>query len=319
MAWLYPSVMANPPSIHRLTPIFIGGTGRSGTTVLGDLLNEHSQIRTSNPTEIKFLANRGGFLDVVFGSMTSNVENREKVSLIHWRTYRERKARDKAAREKRYLEFTSKLWAKWWQIDAPPPHGPGLQAGISREVFEALLNNFYKRMNGNTAKAARKFLDSFIASQSGRKGERYWAETTPMNISYARRLLQIYPEAKFIVMRRDPRDVIASLLKKDWGPKTPLEGVEWIEARLRADQEALAFIPSNQVLTLHLEDLVSENFEVSYAKLLAFLEIADEPGLREFHRSKMTAENASSGRWKSEIDTPEFILAIEAMNLRLSR
>jgi hypothetical protein len=309
--------MANPPSFHRLTPIFIGGTGRSGTTVLGDLLNEHSQIRTSNPTEIKFLANRGGFLDVVFGSMSSNVENREKVSLIHWRTYRERKARDKAARERRYQEFTSKLWAKWWQIDAPPPHGPGLQAGISREVFEGLLNNFYKRMNGNTEKVARKFLDSFIASQSGRKDERYWAETTPMNISYSRRLLQIYPEAKFIVMKRDSRDVIASLLKKDWGPKTPLEGVEWIEARLRADQEALAFIPSSQVLTLHLEELVSENFEASYAKLLGFLEIADEPRMREFHRSKMTAENASSGRWKSEIDTPEFISAIEAMNLRL--
>jgi hypothetical protein len=309
--------MANPPGIHRVTPIFIGGTGRSGTTVLGDLLNEHSQVRTSNPTEIKFLANRGGFLDVVFGSMSSNAENREKVSPLHWRTYRERKARDRAARERRFQEFSSKLWEKWWQIDAPPPHGPGLQAGISRDAFNSLLATFYQRMHRNTGKAARKFLDSFISSQSGHKGERYWAETTPMNISYARRLVQIYPEAKFIVMKRDPRDVIASLLKKDWGPNTPLEGVEWIEARLRADQEALASIPSNQVLTLHLEDLVSENFEVSYAKLLAFLEIEDEAGMREFHRSKMTAENASSGRWKSEIDTPEFIEAIEAMNLRL--
>ena len=46
-----------------VVPVFIGGTGRSGTTILGDLLNEHSRVRTSNPTEIKFLANRGGFLD----------------------------------------------------------------------------------------------------------------------------------------------------------------------------------------------------------------------------------------------------------------
>ncbi len=28
-------------------PIFIGGTGRSGTTIVGDLLNEHPEIRTS--------------------------------------------------------------------------------------------------------------------------------------------------------------------------------------------------------------------------------------------------------------------------------
>ena len=40
-------------------PIFIGGTGRSGTTIVGDLLNEHPEVRTSLPTEIKFLSNPG--------------------------------------------------------------------------------------------------------------------------------------------------------------------------------------------------------------------------------------------------------------------
>ena len=36
-------------------PIFIGGTGRSGTTIVGDLLNEHPEVRTSLPTEIRFI------------------------------------------------------------------------------------------------------------------------------------------------------------------------------------------------------------------------------------------------------------------------
>ena len=31
-------------------PILIGGTGRSGTTIVGDLLNEHPEVRTSLPT-----------------------------------------------------------------------------------------------------------------------------------------------------------------------------------------------------------------------------------------------------------------------------
>ena len=70
--------------IHSIVPIFIGGTGRSGTTVLGDLLNEHSLVRTSNPTEIKFLANRGGFLDVVFGSLNSQIEKREESGTIFY-------------------------------------------------------------------------------------------------------------------------------------------------------------------------------------------------------------------------------------------
>jgi hypothetical protein len=39
--------------------------------------------------------------------------------------------------------------------------------------------------------------------------------------------------------------------------------------------------------------------------------------MRAFHTNKMTAENASSGRWKNEINDPEFEAAIEEMNTRL--
>jgi hypothetical protein len=134
--------MGNSKRIHSVVPVFIGGTGRSGTTVLGDLLNEHSQVRTSNPTEIKFLANRGGFLDVVFGSMNSQLENREKISIFHYRTYLQRAQKDLLQRRERFEEFSEKLWQKWWQIDAPAPHGPGLHAGIEKQDLQEILSNY---------------------------------------------------------------------------------------------------------------------------------------------------------------------------------
>ena len=302
---------------HAPTPVFIGGTGRSGTTVLGDLLNAHSQIRTSVPTEIKFFANRGGFLDLVFGSMESNQEDREPVSILHYRTYRQRKLTAQAQREKRFTELEAKIWDKWWKIDAVAPHGPGLHAGIDREVFANLLGKHKKKLIKNPVPAAQSFLDDFIASQSDHKGEKFWAETTPMNISYAHRLIKVKPTALFIVMKRDPRDVIASLLKKDWGPTTALEGVEWIENRLKADHAALQSVPKDQQLTIHLEDLVTNKPQESYGKILDFLGIKDEPAMREFHQSNMTADNASTGRWKSEIASPEFEAAIAAMEVRL--
>jgi hypothetical protein len=160
-------------------------------------------------------------------------------------------------------------------------------------------------------------MDSFISLQKNHKGEKYWAETTPMNISYSHRLTKLFPEAKFIVIRRDPRDVIASLLTKDWGPNTPLEGIEWIEARLRADNDALRSVDPDQVLVIHLEDLVTNSPEQTYSKLLDFLGLQDELAMQTFRTTKMTAENASLGRWKKEIDTPEFRGAIESMNARL--
>jgi hypothetical protein len=162
-------------------------------------------------------------------------------------------------------------------------------------------------------------MKSFIKLQKGRKREKFWAETTPMNISYSHRLVKLFPEAKFIVIRRDPRDVIASLLTKDWGPNSPLEGVEWIESRLRADHDALKSVPRNQILFINLEDLVTNSPQESYNKILNFLQLQDEPAMRTFHTVNMTAKNASSGRWRKEIDTPEFGVAINAMNLRLQK
>lgn len=309
--------MGSSGKTHSVTPVFIGGTGRSGTTVLGDLLNEHSLVRTSNPTEIKFLANRGGFLDVVFGSMNSQLENREKISIFHYRTYRQRAQKDLMQRRERFEEFSEKLWQKWWEIDAPAPHGPGLHVGIEKDDLQSLLDEYSRSIKKNPVKQAKKLMQSFIALQKEGKGEKFWAETTPMNISYSQRLIKLFPEAKFIVIRRDPRDVIASLLTKNWGPNTPLEGVEWIEARLKAELEALKFVPASQVLFINLEDLVTNSPQESYNKLLEFLQLEDEPAMREFHEKKMTAENASSGRWKKEINTPEFVEAIDAMNLRL--
>jgi hypothetical protein len=138
-----------------------------------------------------------------------------------------------------------------------------------------------------------------------------------MNITYSHRLIKLFPEAKFIVIRRDPRDVIASLLTKNWGPNTPAEGVEWIEARIRADHEALKSVPKNQVMFINLEDLVTNSPHKSYNKLLNFLQLQDEAAMRAFHTNKMTAENASSGRWKKEISDPDFEAAIDAMNSRL--
>lgn len=310
--------MRSSGKTHSVTPLFIGGTGRSGTTVLGDLLNEHSLVRTSNPTEIKFLANRGGFLDVVFGSMNSQLENREKISIFHYRTYRQRAQKDLLQRRERFEEFSEKLWQKWWEIDAPAPHGPGLRAGIAKKDLESLLQAYKGSIQKNPIKQARKLMQRFIALQIGGKGEKFWAETTPMNISYSQRLIKLFPDAKFIVIRRDPKDVIASLLTKNWGPNTPLEGVEWIEARIRADHEALKSVPENQVMFINLEDLVTNSPKESYNRLLSFLQLQDEAAMRAFHSDKMTAENASSGRWKKEINDPQFEAAVDAMNQRLN-
>jgi hypothetical protein len=157
----------------------------------------------------------------------------------------------------------------------------------------------------------------FIARQDDAGAERYWVETTPMNIPTADKLLKLFPNALFISMVRDPRDVIASLLTKNWGPTTPMDGLTWIEKRLTDGHNALKSIPDKQKLTIALEDLAINTREVSYKKLLDFLDLSDSPAMRKFFEEELTPQNATSGRWKNEISSPEFDAAYKELELRL--
>jgi hypothetical protein len=311
--------MRNSLRSHRVVPVFVGGTGRSGTTVIGDLLGNHSKIRTSTPIEIKFLTNRSGLVDVVFGYNQEIEKKSGKVSILNFRTYRKRKRKEKERFAKILVEFNKFIWEKWWDIDAPPPHGRGLVSGISKLDLQELLARLERELKVNRKWAARRFMGSFINKQFDAGDEIYWVETTPMNIPEANKLQELFPNALFINMVRDPRDVIASLLTKNWGPTTPLEGLDWIEKRLIAGHEALSIVKESKKLTIALEDLAIISREQTYRKLLAFLKISDEPAMQKFFVESMTPDAATSGRWKAEIDSPEFSAGYEEMRSRLSK
>jgi len=311
--------MRNSLRSHRVVPVFVGGTGRSGTTVIGDLLANHSRIRTSTPIEIKFLTNRSGLVDVVFGYNQEIEKKSGKVSILNFRTYRKRKRKEKERFARILAEFNKFIWEKWWDIDAPPPHGRGLISGISKSDLEDLLARLERELKLNRKWAARRFMGAFMSKQFDAGDETYWVETTPMNIPEANKLQELFPNALFINMVRDPRDVIASLLTKKWGPTTPLEGLDWIEKRLLAGHEALSVINPAKKITIALEDLAINSREQTYKKLLAFLKISDEPAMQKFFVESMTPDAATSGRWKAEIDSPEFSAGYEEMRSRLSK
>ena len=304
---------------QRVIPIFVGGTGRSGTTVLGELLGTHPHIYTSNPIEIKFLANRGGLLDVVFGHLNEEVKELPLISFFNYRTRKKRQDREYRFHSKILDEMVENIWAKWWRIDAPPPHGPGLIAGITEKQLQLLLHRYRNGFKADRVKRARKFMRRFLQYQHRYQRELYWVETTPMNISNAERLYKLFPQALFINMVREPKDVISSLLTKNWGPETPMEGLDWIERRLINDQAALACVPKSQQLTISLEDLVIDARESTYKSLLDFLSLEDSPQMKNFFEEKMKAEAASSGRWRSESFDQAFENEYQLMMDRLKK
>lgn len=298
--------------------IFSGGTGRSGTTIIADLLNQHPEVRSSLPIELKFVTNPGGLLDITLGSQFAPQKVQAPIPFYSLRTRRKRRLLEIEKNAKNLLLFTEKINNLWWDIDSPPPHGRGLVSGITSGVFNEIFDEFKRNFDRDKKLAASKFLAGVIENQFNNKGEKFWIETTPMNIANADRLIELNSNARFINMIRDPRDVIASLLTKDWGPNTPLEGIEWYEKRITAGHLSLSKIAPHRQITIALEELAIYDRDATYARLLSFLSLDDSPEMAAFFAQNMRPESASSRRWKEEIRDPAFNPAFEAMIERLN-
>ena len=56
--------------LKEFTPVFSGGVGRSGTTIVGRILKNHTEVFAGSPFEIKFITEAHGLIDLVFGQRT---------------------------------------------------------------------------------------------------------------------------------------------------------------------------------------------------------------------------------------------------------
>ncbi|PAV24480.1 hypothetical protein CF392_16045 [Tamilnaduibacter salinus] len=65
-----------------------------------------------------------------------------------------------------------------------------------------------------------------VYRQGGRDGVS-WGDKTPHYIGDAERLFELFPEARYIYIVRDGRDVALSLLKKEWGPSNTVSCAEY--------------------------------------------------------------------------------------------
>jgi hypothetical protein len=96
-----------------------------------------------------------------------------------------------------------------------------------------------------------------------------------------------------------------------------MEGLTWIEKRLTDGHKALKAVPAKQKITIALEELAINKREDTYQKVMSFLKISDSPAMRKFFDEELTPANATSGRWKQEISSPEFDAAYALLENRL--
>lgn len=160
-------------------------------------------------------------------------------------------------------------------------------------------------------------------------GKVRWGEKTPGNLFYVDVLLEMFPDAKFIHMVRDPRAGVSSMMGTTFFPKDIVFNA-MSRHKFMTEGKALLeqSIPLDQRMTLRYEDLVTEP-ESTVQSLCDFLEEDFVPEMMAFYKDSsryMKAEASSSfnkaatkpisadmlDKWKQRL-SPDAVAKIEAI------
>lgn len=260
--------------------VFVGGTGRSGTHILGRLIGHHSAY-ADVPIEARFHCHKLGFADLLEGRVT-------------------------------LATFMAKLRGFWWhrvRIDHQPR---GLYNLMRHEQFDRAAERFEGAFHDDPVGACRElFLDLLwpLAERARKPG---LVEMSSHNVRESQALLRLFPAARFIHTVRDGRDAASSVTTKTWGPSRLAPAIDWwaerlrqIDGGLRATDDGAGFaLPVDQFEVIVLDELVSGDREAEYARLAAILPEGDDAAMRRFHEEQMSAAAANHGRWQRDLGRP---------------
>jgi hypothetical protein len=269
------------PAPAGMPVLFVGGTGRSGTTVTGRLLAAHPEW-VMLPSETKFITGYNGLCDLVRG----NASWAEFVQVVRGREFKN-------------------AW------------GRGLHLMADTDAIDALLPALRKGLRTNPWAAGATFVHALLDPVATAAGARGWVDTTPTNVAKGPELLRMFPNMKLVHMVRDGRDVATSVTRRRWGPNDPDAALDWWATRLRRSFRGGDGVRESHFLTLQFEDLYVRERERDFPRLLEFMGLTEDPAIRAFFENDTPAERAHAGRWRSGVP-PERLAEFEAHHDRLA-
>ena len=125
----------------------------------------------------------------------------------------------------------------------------------------------------------------------------YYIDDNTWNLLYSPYLLELIPNAFFINIYRDPRDNICSFLKQRWTPDDLVQASMMYSDLHQQISKNLSLIPPSQRLSIKLEDLVSS--PDYYHRLLH-----NKLDISPTSHSNNIFSSSSFGRWQCEL-TPD--------------
>lgn len=234
-------------------PIFVGGTGRSGTTIFYRSLGRQPQIHVF-PNEMRFLIDPGGLMDLIDSCTLRFSPARAREALHEFETL----MRIYLTTPERppYRGFDMAKWLDepfyWDRLDrycAELTHfqfeGTAWQIEAQHEgrlvEWARKLQVIHRRLRGQQAipfrlskdrdrlkivrpfperieaiKLSSEFVNDLFSHAARLNGKSTWCEKTPHSLFHLDFIWEMFPNCLFVHIKRDPRGVVYSLMRSSW-------------------------------------------------------------------------------------------------------
>jgi hypothetical protein len=274
-----------------LPTIFVAGTGRSGTTLLHDLIANHENV-FALPEESKFIVEGDGPSSLIPALTDGYSVTSSDLALLRFMVMMGQDIPGFGGKD------DSRFGRHLRTLFGPAAHDAAMAAYVSALTdFEFAGFPFPRHFEDRAEliRLTRTLIRDLFEPAARAAGKSAWLEKTPSNLIAIDFLWELFPEARILHIKRDPRGVLHSLMQQDWAPQdivpatSFLRHIYWRWARLQPRLN----LPDPRFMELKLEDLCAEP-EQTLDRVAAFLDLESD-----FPVHKIDAKMAD--RWQREM------------------
>jgi len=142
----------------------------------------------------------------------------------------------------------------------------------------------WDRLKHHSEPSLSELIDAVFRLSSVLSGKPRWGDKTPEYVMEIDRLHTVFPEAQFIHIIRDGRDVCLSLMKYKWRGIGLRQNAMYWAKHVAAGIESGKKLPKHLYLQVAYEDLVLDT-ENTLTKVCQFLDVAYSPLMLGFHKN----------------------------------
>ena len=146
--------------------------------------------------------------------------------------------------------------------------------------FHLDADELRQRINQVNPPNAADVIRAFYTLYAEREGKTRYGDKTPGYIKEMPRIERVLPEARFVHIIRDGRDVSLSHLRMNWGPESYAESAKLWRQRIRKTRRLAR--NTSHYMEIRFEDLVTDT-EGVLRRVCDFVELEFDPVMLDYH------------------------------------